>query len=153
MIKMLQTNQVNIRQNYQSFSISTMQGVDLMNEPNSPEQHGIGKSPFIFSMPSGTKQRKPKQKPQSRNDQTDGGNVSSNPNLKKQTSSKESIHSNKSKNPYTPSDIANDKQQSTLTVHSKRHPLQESSETISTSSVVSAEPADEKKSKYISSSK
>jgi hypothetical protein len=94
-----------------------------MHELNSPEQHGIGKSPLISTIPTGSK-RIEKDKAQNRTDQTKEGkaiskSLSSNPILQTQQSLKENIDSNKSKN--LPSPLNKDKQQS----------LSESSKTIS----------------------
>jgi hypothetical protein len=94
-----------------------------MHELNSPEQHGIGKSPLISTIPTGSK-RIEKDKAQNRTDQTKEGKAisksfSSNPILQTQQSLKENIDSHKSKN--LTSALNKDKQQS----------LSESSKTIS----------------------
>lgn len=152
-IKMLQTNQVNINENYESFPILINKGAGHIKQPDSPEQHGIGKSPLISSIPTGSK-RSGGEKPQSRTNQdqaekenSSSESSSSNPNLQQQqNSSKENIPSNKSKNPSSSSEINKDEHPSTLTIHSKHEPLSEPNETTSSNTVTSTEPRNEKKS-------
>jgi hypothetical protein len=145
---MLQTKQVNSDGKFQSFSLLINKGDDHINEPDSPEQHGIGKSSLTLNIPTGSK-RSGKEKPQSRTNHTEeeeksvSKSSSSSSNLQQQHSSKENIHSNKSENPSL-FNINKDKQASTLTIHSKHNPLSEPSEITSSNSVTSAEPANEK---------
>jgi hypothetical protein len=137
---MLQTNQVNSNGKSQSFFILINKGDGHVHQPNSPEQHGIGKSPLISHFPTGSK-RIEKEKSRSRTNQTQEGKSTSksssfNPNLQRQHSLKENTHS-------SPSDIHKDKPASTLTIHSKHDSLPESNEITSSNSVASAEPTNE----------
>jgi len=153
MIKMLQTNQVNNNKKYESFPILISKGGGHINQPNSPEQHGVGKSPLISSIPTGSK-RSGSEKLQSRTNpnQTEKENSSSessssNFNLQQQQNSlKKNIPSNKSKKLSSSSEINKDEHPSTLAIHSKHEPLSEPSETTSSNTVTSTEPRNEKNS-------
>jgi hypothetical protein len=149
---MLQTNQVNSNKKYESFPISISKGGGHINQPNSPEQHGVGKSPLISIIPTGSK-RSGREKLQSRTNpnQTEKENSSSesslsNFNLQQQNSLKENIPSNKSKKPSSSSEINKDEHPPTLTIHSKHEPLSEPSEITSSNTVTSAEPRNKKNS-------
>lgn len=52
---MIETNQVNNNEKYQSFLILIDKDDSHMKQVDSPEQHGIGKSPLISSIPTGSK--------------------------------------------------------------------------------------------------
>jgi hypothetical protein len=145
MSKMLQTKQVNNNRESHAFSILMTKDNDYIN---SPVQHGVGKSPLISNIPTGSK-RSEKGKPQSRTNQikerkSSSKLSSSNPNLQRQHSPNENPDSNKSKNVSSLSDINEDKQPSTLPMHSK-HPLSsEPSETTSSNSVTLPDSTNEK---------
>ncbi|CAF2863877.1 unnamed protein product [Rotaria sp. Silwood2] len=68
---------------------SPIKNIDLnaTNTPDSPEPHGIGKSPLISMMPSGTK-RSEKHKVETRTDQTNTRSISSNSTIQQQHSFK-----------------------------------------------------------------
>ncbi len=108
---------------------------------------------MISNIPTGSKHSR-KERSQSRTNQSIEEETSSlkssssNLNLKQQEehSSKENTHPNKLKNLFSSSDITKDKQVSTLTSHSKHDSLSESSETIPSNYIASAEPTNEKNS-------
>lgn len=87
-----------------------------MNRPNSPDEHGVGKSPLISNIPTGSK-RRGKQRSQSRTNQSfeEEKSLSSNPTLKQRE------HSSKENN------------------YSKHDSLSKLSETTSSKSVISTE--------------